>query len=93
MRQAVAAPGVRWGTNPTGGTGERYGGRTHVVLPRDVLPHDATGGSNGIGPVAECGLPVVTVRERRPARAPRLCPECCLAAVAVLFPPSTEDIR
>jgi hypothetical protein len=63
-----------WGTNPVGGRAHRYGGRTHVVLK--------PGQSSGL-----CGLPVETVSAlwRHGAR---LCPECCIAAMASLFPPA-----
>ena len=76
---------VLWGTNPRGGWAQRYGQRVHVVWAAD--PRRAL-----------CGLPVTYRWELRPpsttlpvfapagAEALRLCPECCLLAMAALFP-------
>ena len=72
-----------WGTNPPSGRADRYGGRVHVVWPD--------------GPVTGlCGLPVTHRWLARPtsealtaavATGLRMCPECCLMAMAALFPP------
>lgn len=67
-----AAPLVYWGTNREGSY--HYAGRTHVVWP---------GGRR----TGECGLPVDDVWEQRPPFPTHLCPECCVIAMAKLFPP------
>ena len=69
-----------WGLNPPGGQADRYGGRVHVVV-RDaaVLPDGRT--------VALCTLPVEAVTpDRTPGDRRRLCPECCIRAMGLLFP-------
>jgi hypothetical protein len=63
---------VSWGTNAPGGRGHRYGGRLHVVWP-------------GGPAIALCGLPVEQITAHRPPIRLRLCPECCLCAMARLF--------
>jgi hypothetical protein len=69
---------VYWGTNQEGGP--LYTGRVHVVWP--------AGPRQGM-----CGLPVEAVWPQRPPTPTRLCPECCVAAMARLFPafPVTDD--
>ena len=70
----IHPPPVRWGTNPPGGIGRDYGGRVHIVL--SPTRHAGL-----------CGLPVRAVTMARPpAHGRRLCPECCLLAVATLYP-------
>ena len=69
--QRASAPVVYWGTNREGGY--HYAGRAHVVWP-----HGAQTG--------ECGLPVDDVWEQRPPFPTHLCPECCVIAMAKLFP-------
>lgn len=75
---------VWWGTNPAGGRAYRYGGRLHLTSP--------DGPKTGL-----CGLPVARVwrQQHRPAVRLRLCPECCIAAVARLFPerPRPQGVR
>jgi hypothetical protein len=65
-------PVVHWGTNRKGSL--HYAGRVHVVWP--------TGPQTG-----ECGLPVDDVWEQRPPFPTHLCPDCCVIAMAKLFPP------
>lgn len=61
-----------WGTNRVGGT--YYAGRAHVVHPEQRM--------SGL-----CGLPVDDVWEARPPVPEHLCPDCCLLAMAVSYPP------
>lgn len=71
-------PPVWWGTNRANST--FYAGRTHVVWP-------------GSGRAGLCGLPVDDLWELRPAVPELLCPDCCLLAMAALFPAFTTDTR
>ena len=64
-----------WGTNRPGGP--LYAGRMHVVRSNDTK-------------MALCGLPVADVWSRRPATPDHLCPECCLLAMALMFPTFQE---
>jgi hypothetical protein len=66
----------KWGTNYAGGP--YYAGRAHVV--RRMEPE-----------IAMCGLPVQHITDRRPARPNRLCPECCLLTMALMFPAVEES--
>lgn len=63
---------VYWGTNREGGY--HYAGRVHVVWPSGAR-------------MGECGLPVDDVWRQRPPWPTHLCPDCCLIAMAKLFPP------
>ena len=60
-----------WGTNRPGGP--YYAGRVHVVDPNQR--------TRGV-----CGLPVTDVWELRPPVPLRLCPDCCVYAMAATFP-------
>ncbi|ONI83184.1 hypothetical protein ALI144C_16940 [Actinosynnema sp. ALI-1.44] len=40
---------------------------------------------------ALCGLPVEQVWQQRPLTSHRLCPECCLLAVAWMFPTADQQ--
>lgn len=71
--QTEANPVLLWGTNRQGGTGDRYGGRVHVVWPDNES-------------FAVCGLPVEEIWEQRPPVPDTLCPLCCVRAMAALFP-------
>lgn len=80
--------GLLWGTNQPGHRGERYGGRAHIV-------------SHGSPATGLCGLPVTHHWEQRPpsgtftaaASGLRLCPECCLLAMARMFPAVSSPRR
>lgn len=73
MEEDTTASSTGWwfGTNRPGGT--YYAGRVHVVYP-------------GQGATALCGLPVDDVWELRPAVPEHLCPDCCVAAIALSYP-------
>lgn len=73
---AGAEPRLWWGTNREGGL--YYAGRVHVVWP-------------GRKPVALCGLPVQDLWELRPSVPELVCPDCCVRAVAALFPVFPAD--
>lgn len=68
---ASANPTIQWGTNRVGGL--YYAGRVHIVWASQPS-------------IALCGLPIDDVWNQRPATPARLCPECCLIAMAALFP-------
>jgi hypothetical protein len=61
-----------WGTNRPGGV--YYAGRVHVVHPDQ--PDEAL-----------CELPVTDVCEVRPPVPETLCPDCCVRAMTVSYPP------
>lgn len=61
-----------WGTNRPGGV--YYAGRVHVVHPDQ--PRQAL-----------CELPVTDVWEVRPPVPETLCPDCCVRAMTVSYPP------
>ncbi|WP_016698398.1 hypothetical protein [Actinoalloteichus spitiensis] len=71
-------PPVWWGTNRANSA--FYAGRTHVVWPSS-------------GRVGLCGLPVDDLWELRPSVPELLCPDCCLLAMAALFPAFPHDTR
>ncbi|WP_143230702.1 hypothetical protein [Actinosynnema sp. ALI-1.44] len=68
---------VLWGTNPERGV--YYAARLHVV-------------SRQCPWTALCGLPVEQVWEQRPITSHRLCPECCLLAIAWMFPAADQQL-
>jgi hypothetical protein len=71
VSDAMTAPEIWWGTNRSEGL--YYAGRVHVVwsdCPRHAL----------------CGLPIDDAWANRPPTPERLCPECCLLAIAWLLP-------
>ncbi|ONI78042.1 hypothetical protein ALI144C_32170 [Actinosynnema sp. ALI-1.44] len=67
---------VWWGTNPE--CSAYYAGRVHAV-------------SREYPWTSLCGLPVEQVWEQRPLTSHRLCPECCLLAVAWIFPVTDQQ--
>lgn len=68
---ASASTAIQWGTNRDGGL--YYAGRVHIVWTSQPW-------------IGLCGLPVDDVWNQRPSTPVRLCPECCLIAMAALFP-------
>lgn len=61
-----------WGTNRPDGT--YYAGRVHVVHPEQRA-------------CGLCGLPVDDVLELRPPVPDHLCPDCCVLAMTLSYPP------
>lgn len=71
--ETTAPPADWWfGTNRPAGV--YYAGRVHVVHPHRPA-------------VALCGLPIDDVWQVRPPEPEHLCPDCCVMAVELSYPP------